>query len=386
MKSERYHLFFSLLVIKLLLVALVIVFQSNYQVAPSVLADVTDSSSALNEPAFQYDTDHTDVLEEEVTLEEFIDGDGSVSMLAFGDMLLDRYVRTLIERDGAESILEGLNEDPAFFEDYDFVFANLEGPVTPNRVPTGKSIAFQFSPEHLDILTENQFNMVSVANNHTFDMGWAGYEDTYRYLAERDIVALGDPRGVSEKSSYETEINGQKIGFAAFNHSDFKIVLQEALDVVAELRERNDFVVVSIHWGVEYQNVPQPWQREWAKKMVASGADLILGHHPHVLQGLEFIEGKPVFYSLGNFVFDQWFSIPTQETIALGLEFETRDDSRYLNLDFTPIRLDYARPYLPDEEEGQAIIDKFYGYSQRTNADIETYKALFETGSFELKL
>ncbi len=301
-------------------------------------------------------------------------------MLAFGDLLLDRYVRTLIERNGPESILAGVEQyyDQPFFEGYDLVFANLEGPVTPYRIPTSKSIAFQFSPEHLSILTDHHFNLVSTANNHVVDMGKQGYQDTYRYLDEWGIESVGDAKGLSDKSTYETEIDGVKLGFVGLNHTDFKIDINEASRVIADLKTRNDFVVVSIHWGVEYQHVPQDFQREWARQMVEAGADVILGHHPHVLQGFELIEGKPVFYSLGNFVFDQWFSEETQETVAVHLQFKKEGDARRIHVGLTPIRMNMSLPYFPDEQMSQQILDRFYEYSYETNPAIEAFSSFFK--------
>lgn len=292
-----------------------------------------------------------------------------VTMMAFGDLLLDRYVRTLIERHGQEYILDRLaGEEGRFFEGVDIMFANLEGPVTPNRVHTNKEIAFQFDPEFLNILTKHNFNLVSIANNHAYDMGVRGFEDTIQFLDDAGIPHVGNAKQVDHLSSYEIEKGGRKIGFAAFNHTDYKLNIDDALNLIRDLRTRNDFVVVSIHWGVEYAHVPSEFQKNLAKEMVEAGADVIIGHHPHVLQGMEYIDGRPVFYSLGNFVFDQWFSGATQETIGVGLSFvepATETEPPQINLYLVPIQIEKAIPFQPNEEKAQEILSKFNEYSSK---------------------
>ncbi len=354
---------------------------SDYSVSDPVVEQVTLVTDVDSEPVVE--------IVELTPTPEF----GEVKMLAFGDMLLDRYVRTLIERDGLDAVLAGMQDDDgAFFDGYDFVFTNLEGPVTPTRVPTGKLYAFQFDPEFLDLLVDNHFNIVSVANNHTFDMGQQGNDDTYKYLEDWGIQAVGDAREVNERSTFETEVNGYKVGFGAYNHTDFKTTIEEITASIEGLAERNDFVIASIHWGVEYQHTPQPFQEDWAQQMVDAGADVILGHHPHVLQGMEVLQADDerqavVFYSLGNFVFDQWFSEPTQETIALGLEFRMNESGqKFVKLNFTPLRMNLSLPFFPNEEVGQQVIDNFYDYSFWTDESIEDYKILFEEREIELEL
>lgn len=313
----------------------------------------------------------------------------SVNMIAFGDMMLDRYIRTLIQRYGLDHILGRIaGPEDRFFNGYDFVFTNLEGPVTPVRRPTGKSIAFQFDPQFLEILKANYFNVVSNANNHTYDMGQNGFTDTLKYLGEAGIPHFGDAKGINEFSTYETVKGGWRFGFLGLNHSDFKLDINDIKAAIADLRTRNDFVVVSIHWGVEYVHVPLDFQRDWAAEMVKSGVDMVIGHHPHVLQGMEFISGRPVFYSLGNFVFDQWFSVETQESVGVGISFNSpavdgepnEANAPKIDLTFVPIQIEMGVPFQPKSVKGAEILNKFYDYSFATNPLIESKKALFELG------
>ncbi|MDP4008766.1 MAG: CapA family protein [Candidatus Peregrinibacteria bacterium] len=297
-----------------------------------------------------------------------------VSILAFGDVSFDRYIRKRIGEEGKDAVLAGMEPIRYILNNADIVFVNLEGPVTENRITTGKEIAFQFDPDSLEILKNFSVDIASTANNHAYDMGKNAVEDTRKFLADYGIISVGDAKGTNEKSSYETIINGKKVAFAAFNHTDYRLDFDSAAILISELKARNDIVIVSIHWGREYFIVPSDFQRDMARKFVESGADVIIGHHPHVIEGMEFIDGKPVFYSLGNFVFDQWFMDETQE--GLGIELIFSDASTKIHL--LPFKIDKGFPYIPTDEESQAILNKFYSYSFSTNPEINDHLDLFQ--------
>lgn len=299
---------------------------------------------------------------------------GEVKILAFGDVSFDRYIRKRMGDEGKDAVLAGMEPIRTTLDDADIVFVNLEGPVTENRIQTGKEIAFQFDPDSLSILKNFSVDIVSTANNHAYDMGISAVEDTRKFLAEYGIIPVGDAKGVNEKSSYETIIHGKRVAFLAFNHTDYKLDFDDAVKLIAELKARNDIVIVSIHWGREYITTPSDFQKDMARTFVEAGADVILGHHPHVIESMEFIDGKPVFYSLGNFVFDQWFMDETQE--GLGVELTFSPDPVKIRL--LPFKIDKSFPYIPTEAQSQAILDKFYRYSLSTNPEIEGYAELFE--------
>lgn len=296
-----------------------------------------------------------------------------VKILAFGDVSFDRYIRKRIEEEGKGAALAGMESLRDKLDEVDLVFVNLEGPVTENRIATGKEIAFQFDPDSLTILNDFSVDIALIANNHTYDMGKAAEEDTRRFLEEYGIIPVGNAKVVNEQSSYETVINGKSVAFAAFNHTDYRLNFEAAAALIAELKARNDIVIVSIHWGREYFTVPSDFQRERAREFIEAGADVIIGHHPHVIEGMEFIDGKPVFYSLGNFVFDQWFMEETQE--GLGIELIFNYASTQINL--IPFKIDKGFPRIATEAEGKEILQKFYEYSFSTNSDIENHQDLF---------
>lgn len=311
-----------------------------------------------------------------------------VTVLAFGDLLLDRSIKTLIEEKGADFVLEKLGgKENRFFEGIDFIFANLETAVVQEKVQSGKEVTFQSNPKFLNILLKHKINLVSIANNHAYDAGRNGFYETVEHLKEYGITGVGDPKQVSELSSFQTEKGGYKIAFVAFNNTDFKLQIQEALSLLKEVRLQNDFVIVSIHWGVEYSHLPSTFQKELAAQIVESGADVIIGHHPHVIQGMEFINGRPVFYSLGNFIFDQWFSDATQEGMAVGISLKKPaiyNDQGIsvqgpdIDLYLIPLQIEKGVPFQPATERASAVLEKFYKYSLKTNPEIENYHSVFE--------
>lgn len=285
----------------------------------------------------------------------------SITILAFGDVILDRYVKDVINRYGQKEIFSRVRfQDSQFFDGYDFLFANLEGPVTDFQAQTGKEVAFRFEPEDLKILKDSNFNIVSIANNHSYDMGKGAFEDTKGNLDKFGINYAGNPKELNESSYKEFESNGYKIAFAAFNDTDFKLDYEKAFEMIKDLKSKNDFIILSIHWGKEFTDKPTLKQRENAVKFVESGADAIIGHHPHVLQGMEYINGKPVFYSLGNFVFDQLDQVETEQTVGVNLIL-TKDS---IKVDLIPIKSWYSRPYLVYGEEADNLLNYFYSISK----------------------
>jgi poly-gamma-glutamate synthesis protein (capsule biosynthesis protein) len=282
--------------------------------------------------------------------------DQEITILAFGDLILGRYVKDVINRHGQDEILKQIDlENSDFFKNKDFIFANLEGPVTEFKANTTKEIAFRFEVEDLKILTSHNINLVSTSNNHGLDMGNRGFEDTKKYLNENKILAFGNPKNVLKDSFIEIEKNGYKIAFIAFNDTDFKLDYTKAFELIKSLKLKNDFVFLSIHWGNEYMKFPTNKQKEDAKKFIEAGADIIIGHHPHVLQGMEIINKKPVFYSLGNFIFDQMDREDTQETLGVLIRF-SKDK---IETSLIPIKSRKARPYLPKEDEASKVLENF---------------------------
>jgi poly-gamma-glutamate synthesis protein (capsule biosynthesis protein) len=164
---------------------------------------------------------------------------------------------------------------------------------------------FTFSPRIRDILLENNFGLVSIGNNHIRDYGTDGVRQTTAYLSGTNIDYVGDPTGSGVEPVYK-EVNGVRIAFVSY--SDF--AFGDAERARAALRSASstaDFVVLMTHWGNEYESTPPMRVRQLAYGFVAAGADLIIGTHSHVIGEVEELAGRRIYYSLGNFIFDQYW-------------------------------------------------------------------------------
>lgn len=249
----------------------------------------------------------------------------SISVLVLGDLMLDRYVRTTIQKKGLEYIFANIER---FLIGSDLVLANLEGSFTdfaPN--PDSNSLKFTFDPKLIPELKKLGFNFFNLANNHALDFGATGFAQSKDYLKKNNLDYFGDPKNSADISIIKN-IRGLKIGFVGFNSFGRKI--DSALEEIKSIKEKADIVAVYIHWGSEYNENFTNNQQDQAHAIIDAGADVIFGSHPHVVEPIEEYKGKIIFYSLGNFVFDQLFSEKTQQELAVGAVFEKGSMGYYL--------------------------------------------------------
>jgi len=243
------------------------------------------------------------------------------SLMFFGDLMLDRDVRTLIERKGSYFITEKIQR---LFWSQDLNVANLEGPITQNEtVSVGSKIeeknhfAFTFDPKQaIQFLKHNEINAVGIGNNHSLNFKPEGLMETKNTLFSNGINYFGDPL---DASNYLVKnINGKKIAIVSYNQ--FSGINAEMIaNIIQEIRKKSDFIIVYAHWGTEYALQETESQKEKAHRFIDSGADMIIGSHPHVVEPMEMYKNKMIFYSLGNFVFDQYFSEDTKTMLAVGV-------------------------------------------------------------------
>lgn len=272
------------------------------------------------------------------------------SLLFVGDIMLDRGVRQLMAKYGP---LYPFRKAQQFLRGVDIVFGNLEGPLVGNpKISPDYPLKFSFEPEVAKILSDANFNLLSLANNHTLDEGYSGLRKTRDLLKAINIQPLGDPIICADKFSYQFE----DIKFFAFNTIGYCCSLDDIIKTIKEAQklDKNLFIIVSIHWGDEYSLNSSSYQKDLAHKMIEAGADLIVGHHPHVVQDIEIYRNRLIFYSLGNFIFDQYFSEETQWGIALGLEFY---QNRLLYRLF-PFKSHLSQPCLMEKEEAQKFLER----------------------------
>jgi gamma-polyglutamate biosynthesis protein CapA len=241
-------------------------------------------------------------------------------ILFVGDVMLGRNVEFLMGKHGHDYPYRGLNLHEEFDDFY--LVGNFESAIALNHIRT-KSYTMLFSMNKLTLPATRNFGFThfSLANNHTFDFGSDSFKNTVDVLKEFGFSTFGHPHDVTQAEiSYLTIDNHQiaLIGFNALAEIPTEVEISDAL-VTASMR--SDFQIVSIHWGNEYINISNETQRLLAKQFVEAGADLVVGHHPHVVQEVELIDGVLVFYSLGNFIFDQYFSDNVQNGLLLRVVF-----------------------------------------------------------------
>jgi poly-gamma-glutamate synthesis protein (capsule biosynthesis protein) len=202
----------------------------------------------------------------------------------------------------------------------DITVANLEAPFTSQGQPFEKTYTFRVPPQYAGSLKDAGLDVLTLANNHVFDYGPSGFFTTADVLDSLGLVFCGAGRDRTEaERGVIVERDGWRAGFLAYSltyPSEFWAGTSRpgtAFPVEDRVRARiqalgdsADFVVVSFHWGGERMDHPKPYQRRWARFAVDAGADLVIGHHPHVLQGVEFYKGGLIAYSLGNYVFGSY--------------------------------------------------------------------------------
>lgn len=260
---------------------------------------------------------------------------GYVQILFVGDLMFDRGIRYYAgENGGNEFIFDKIS---AVLLENDLVVANLEGPITDNKsissgtTPGSKNnYFFTFDPSVAKTLFQENIRLVNLGNNHILNFGQKGLEATEKYLMEANVDFFGAPNG---KKSMVNNINGLKVGFVSSNEFSGANTDDEektTIDEINKVKSGADVVVVFAHWGIEYSLMPTNAMRDLAHKFVDEGAYVVIGSHPHVVEPMEIYNGKIIYYSLGNFIFDQYFS----EDVRNGLGVVVKIDKATKNLEF----------------------------------------------------
>ena len=219
----------------------------------------------------------------------------------YGDVLLSRGIETLVKTEGAETIAKHI--EPFFLSNALHV-ANLEGAVgNKSSCPKNRAICFSIDKNLISAL--NKFDIISLENNHSLDLGLNGLQSTIKELKKIGVIPLTYK---NYSTVIETEIgNVALIAFNDLNNNREKTINdhEHVIKEIKKLRQVSTVVVVYAHWGIEFDILPTLRMKNLAKDFVAAGADLVVGAHTHVVGKVECIDGKPVIYSLGNFLFDQ---------------------------------------------------------------------------------
>lgn len=273
-------------------------------------------------------------------------------LLFFGDMMLDRNVKKQIEANGADYLFEKLFGSGGInIANYDIISVNLEGPFADKRRTTTKSIAFRFDPSLIPVLKKFGFSLFDNANNHSYDMGAAGFEESKNNLRSAGLNFFGSQYKIDGDSIVIKRVGDFNFAFVGINDTNSPVDIDKAKGLIIKAKVDADFVIMNIHWGAEYQEISNQRQRSLAHEFIDAGADVIVGHHPHVIEEMEIYKNRPIFYSLGNFIFDQYFSIPTQQGFAIGLTLARADQKKIISFEILPFKGVRSQIFLMDENE-----------------------------------
>lgn len=308
----------------------------------------TADSNAFQEESVHI-SDSTDEPDDFSDAEENIDinNDGILSVSAektssvtlsfagdvhFSELVLQNYDKNGISAIVDDEMLSHMQKSDLFMLNHEFVFSNR------GEAMEDKEYTLKNDPKYVKILQELGTDVVGIANNHILDFGQVAFLDTLDTLDGANIPYAGGGRNLSEASSPVVQtINGQSFAifaatrvspsadwYAGKNHPGI-LQTYDATTINKAIEDANgkyDHVIVFVHWGAERVEIPEDYQRTLAKGYIDAGADLIIGAHPHVLQGFEYYKGVPICYSLGNYLFGN----RTGETLLLNASFDSDDE------------------------------------------------------------
>lgn len=279
----------------------------------------------------------------------------TLNILFTGDILLDRGVRQVIEHHGVDHLFsDGID---SVFRSAQLVVGNLECPATKIQSPVFKRFIFRGEPEWLDTMHSHGYTHLNLANNHSIDQGREGLLDTKRNILNAGMVPIGAGENMNEAvQPVLLAESPRKVWFVASlrlaleNYAyltDKPCVSQEPMDSLLErvnrLRRTDStaVIVVSLHWGGEHTLQPVPSQRLEAHQLIRAGANVLICHHTHTLQTIEDFQGKKIYYSIGNFIFDQPKPLNSK---ACMVRLRIKEDD--LDIETIPIEIRQCVPYI----------------------------------------
>lgn len=316
----------------------------------------------------------------------------SAKLLFAGDFVFSNNIR--------EKNFDVDNKVYNLINSYDIFCCNLEGPIVNNNVKKIKKVGPNIYNDRTAVLKLNKLgcNLFCLANNHIFDYGYSGLKETCDFLKKENISYLG--AGLKKDdvyNLYNIEVNGLKLSFLniaenGFGSSiDLEYGYAYAFDkkihsLISKAKKESDFLIVISHMGAEHWEFPLPEVREFYMNLVDEGADIVIAHHPHIPQGWEEYKGKPIFYSLGNFIFDKGKGIqnPNSYFVSITLSDENKIDYKIIPFVFENYVLklddrDYMNLYdiLQDNQLYTKLVDnairKSYKYYQNLYYKVVSY-------------
>lgn len=287
-----------------------------------------------------------------------------------GDVMLSRAVAGKIK--AKKDINYPFLKIKDYLKSADAVFVNLENPITAGAQVTTDSMVFQADPGIEKALKYANISIVSLANNHTPNYGEKGLKDTFMNLKKAGIDYSGAGKDEIEASRpVVSEIKSYRFAFLSYNDSDVVpasygagsnragtnlMNIGKLKEAVEKAKAQADFVIISMHSGKEYTEKLTASQTGFARAAIDAGAELVIGHHPHVVQRIEKYKNKYIFYSLGNFVFDQMWSEETKKGIACKIVFKPTGVEK---IEISAIRIkNYSQPEIMTGKDAQSTFDR----------------------------
>ncbi|WP_413167325.1 CapA family protein [Capilliphycus salinus ALCB114379] len=286
--------------------------------------------------------------------------DPTVTLMFGGDVTLSDHFERVVGDDHTWAF-EKLDE----YREVDVAMVNLENPLTRSTLRRpNKQFNFKADPEAVQVLASGGVDIVNLANNHAMDYEGEGLIETLETLENAGIHAVGAGRDLTEARRPEIlEVKGQRIAYFGYYDADFHAAGEKtpgtnprydervAADIQA-VRDQVDWIIVNFHWGVELAQYPGDWQIELARFTIEQGADLVVGHHPHVLQGAEIYKGRPIVYSLGNFIFGG-NSRTDYDTAVLKVSLKA---DRKMKVEFLPVEVRQYQAKIVRGQKGDEIL------------------------------
>lgn len=273
------------------------------------------------------------------------------------------------------------------FKNKDILFGNLETVLSERGMVAEKAVALYTSPDKADWLKDAGFDILNLANNHIMDLGVEGFNETLDVLNQNKLNFIGCSNHKFTRSCAVIKVNNTKIGFLGYYEGGFNKpqndVLINAMNEDAIIKDISNLkpecyvIIISLHWGIENVFYPSPKQIDLAHNLIDSGATIILGHHPHVVQGVESYKNGLIAYSLGNFQFESSVSnSPNKQSFIISIELTKDGVETY---DINPVKIDDEFiPYVPTEEEQEEIRQFISEKSQHINNGSITWQWWFE--------
>lgn len=323
----------------------------SHQTLRFSLKDHTNSGVLANDPDIETTTHIFGWYESGETSNP----DPGVTFLIGGDMMFGRMIAHTFLKDGIWRSLDQLGD--RVFWGTDARIINLEGPVSDKPVPDNtqpNNLVFNFPPQTIDALEYLKVNVASQANNHSTNAGSNGLKTTRELLTRAGIQPLGGPFDTDIVRT--VSIDGQNLSLKIIGVHTLSSI-PDLTPLIKQLKaDPKNRILVFPHWGAEYQYHHTQSQATQAHAWIDAGADLVIGAHPHVIEDSELYNNRPIFYSLGNLLFDQTFSPETQQGLLIGGEFKTDG----LHLFALPIQSNKLKPALMRGAAKKSILDPLY--------------------------